>query len=83
MVGDVDGMIMHLLKGIPATVWILSSILLMSAQLGPVQSVHEFTAYRMQQFDLYGSQYGIHLLCYIATELRTTEFLIFNVFLFN
>ncbi|XP_064391028.1 BOS complex subunit ncln-like isoform X2 [Halichondria panicea] len=56
MVVDVEGA-WDLLKGVPVTLWMLSSVMLLSA-LSPACAVHEFTAHRMQQFDLYGNQYG-------------------------
>ena len=51
---------MEILKSVPIPCWILASIVLLSAGLGPVPvaAVHEFTAHRMQHFDLYGVQYG-------------------------
>ncbi len=56
MMIDVEGA-WDLLKGVPVTLWMLSSVMLLSA-LSPACAVHEFTAHRMQQFDLYGNQYG-------------------------
>ncbi len=46
-----------LLKGVPVTLWMLSSVMLLST-LSPACAMHELTAHRMQQFDLYGTQYG-------------------------
>lgn len=49
---------MELLRGIPIPCWLVASVVLLSTHVGPVGSVHEFTAYRMQQFDLHGAHYG-------------------------
>ena len=57
MVVDLEATL-DILKSVPVTLWMLSSVILLSTQLGPVNAVHEFTAHRMQQFDLYGIQYG-------------------------
>ncbi len=53
---DIEGA-WDLLKGVPVTLWMLSSVIILGA-LSPASAVHEFTAHRMQQFDLYGTQYG-------------------------
>ena len=55
---DLEGAL-DLIKGVPVTLWMLSSVILLSAQISPVCAVHEFTAHRMQQFDLHGTQYGV------------------------
>lgn len=49
-----------LLRGVPIPCWLVSSIVILSVCIGPVPvtAVHEFTAHRMQHFDLHGVRYG-------------------------
>lgn len=51
---------LEILRGVPAPCWLIASILFLSFGLGPgpVSAVHEFTAHRMQHFDLHGVRYG-------------------------
>ncbi len=51
---------LELLRSLPIPCWLLGSIIILSAGLGPVPAtaVHEFTAHRMQHFDMYGVRYG-------------------------
>lgn len=50
----------ELLRGVPVPLWLVASVVLLSAHVGPVPvgAVHEFTAHRMQHFDLHGTHYG-------------------------
>ena len=82
MMIDVEGA-WDLLKGVPVTLWMLSSVMLLSA-LSPACAVHEFTAHRMQQFDLYGNQYGESyvlkgLSLLLAVYLHVISFSILNL----
>jgi len=56
----VEDSFVELLRSLPIPCWLLCSIILLSAGLGPVPAtaVHEFTAHRMQHFDMYGVRYG-------------------------
>ena len=48
--------VVEVMKGhFPWTCLLLVPILI---AISPVNGAHDFTAYRMQQFDLHGSQYG-------------------------
>lgn len=62
---DVEGTF-ELLRGVPIPCWLLASVVLLSTHVGPVGAVHEFTAHRMQHFDLHGNQYGTYVLCAIS-----------------
>ena len=48
----------ELLRGVPVPFWIVFSVIFLGAGVGPVGAVHDFTAYRMQHFDLHGLHYG-------------------------
>lgn len=50
-----------LLRGMCVPCWFFTSLVLLSAHLAPVMAVHDFTAHRMQHFDLHGVHYGM---CY-------------------
>lgn len=54
---DADGAL-DLFRGLPVTLCVVSTVILLGVQIGPASAVHQFTAYRMQQFDLQGTQYG-------------------------
>ncbi len=54
---DVEGA-WELLRGVPVPCCMFLSVILLSAGVGPVGAVHEFTGYRMQHFDLHGIHYG-------------------------
>jgi hypothetical protein len=53
--------VVNLLQEAPATLWLIVSVILLSASVGPakVGAVHDFTAYRLQHLDLHGVSYGI------------------------
>lgn len=68
MVIDAEGT-WDLVKGVPVTLWMLFSVILLSA-VSPTGAVHEFSAHRMQQFDLYGTQYGTLLLSIYAMSVK-------------
>ena len=57
---DLEGTF-ELLRGVPIPCWLLASVVLLSTHVGPVGAAHEFTAHRMQHFDLHGIQYGMSL----------------------
>ena len=59
---DLEGTF-ELLRGVPIPCWLLASVVLLSTHVGPVGAVHEFTAHRMQHFDLHGTQYGMSRQC--------------------
>ncbi len=48
----------ELLRSVPVPLCVLFSVIFLSAGVGPVGAVHEFTGYRMQHFDLHGVHYG-------------------------
>ena len=49
----------ELLRGVPIPFWLVASVVLLSTHVSPpVGAVHEFTAHRMQHFDLHGVSYG-------------------------
>lgn len=50
----------EILRGIPSSCWLLVPVVFLSFSLGPdpAAALHEFTAHRMQQFDLQGVRYG-------------------------
>lgn len=62
MLDFMDGTL-ELLRGVPILCWLLASVVLLSTHVGPVGAVHEFTAHRMQHFDLHGSRYGQFSVC--------------------
>ena len=51
---------LEILRGVPASCWLLLPLVLLNFGLGPVpaSALHEFTAHRMQHFDLHGVRYG-------------------------
>lgn len=53
---------LEILRGVPVPwpCWLFASVVFLSFGLGPVPvaAVHEFTAHRMQHFDLHGVHYG-------------------------
>ena len=59
----------ELLGSLPVPTWLLASVVLLSVGFGPVPAtaVHEFTAHRMQHFDLCGVHYGMFT---ISIKLR-------------
>ena len=59
---DLEGTF-ELLRGVPIPCCLLASVVLLSTHVGPVGAVHEFTAHRMQHFDLHGTQYGMSRQC--------------------
>lgn len=52
--------VVSLLNTVPATLWLIVTVILLSAGVGPEQvgAVHDFAAYRLQHVDLHGVQYG-------------------------
>lgn len=52
--------VVNLLHEAPATLWLIVSVILLSASVGPskVGAVHDFAAYRLQHLDLHGASYG-------------------------
>lgn len=46
----------------------LPAVLILVSPL-PAEAAHEFTVYRMQQYDLQGQSYGTHLLSALYTTL--------------
>lgn len=53
--------VVSLLNAVPATLWLIVTVILLSAGVGPEQvgAVHDFAAYRLQHLDLHGTHYGI------------------------
>lgn len=60
---------LEILKSVPVPFWLFTSFALFSFCLSPepVAAVHEFTAHRMQHFDLHGVHYG-KWQCFFTTE---------------
>jgi hypothetical protein len=56
--------VVGLLHTVPATLWLIVTVILLSAGVGPekVGAVHDFAAYRLQHVDLHGIHYGIYSL---------------------
>ncbi len=52
---------LEILPSVPIPYWLLASVVFLSFGLSPVPvaAVHEFTAHRMQHFDLHGVHYGM------------------------
>ena len=52
--------VVGLLHTVPASLWLIVSVILLSASVGParVSAVHDFAAHRLQHFDLHGVGYG-------------------------
>ena len=48
----------EIVRTMPVPYWILLSFLCVGTHIGSVYGVHDFTVYRMQHFDLHGSQLG-------------------------
>ncbi len=53
---------LEILRGVPIPCWLFASIVFLSVGIGPapVTAVHEFSAHRMQHFDLHGIRYGMY-----------------------
>lgn len=77
---------LEILRGVPVPCWLFLPAVFLSFGLGPVPvaALHEFTAHRMQHFDLHGVRYGklvescYHVCMYQYTHLCTswlTDFL--------
>ena len=49
---------MEVLRTVPVSCWLFVTIICLSTHLGGVYGVHDFNVYRMQHFDLHGSQFG-------------------------
>lgn len=53
---------LEILRSVPIPFWLVASVVFLSVGIGPdhVAAVHEFTAHRMQHFDLHGVRYGMY-----------------------
>lgn len=56
---------MEIIRGVPIPYWLFLPAVFLSFGLGPVPvaALHEFTAHRMQHFDLHGVRYGKWRIC--------------------
>lgn len=52
--------IVDIIHTVPATLWLIVTVILLSAGVGPLEvgAVHDFAAYRLQHVDLHGIHYG-------------------------
>ena len=60
---------LELFRNVPFPCWVFLSLLCLGAQLSGVSGVHDFTIYRMQQFDLHGTRLGIIVVTNYASIL--------------
>ena len=58
MLLELEGSLEILIRGMSIPCWFFASVILLSTHFGPVVAVHDFTAHRMQHFDLHGVHYG-------------------------
>lgn len=51
---------LEILRGVPISCWLFLPLAFLNLGLGPAPAaaLHEFTAHRMQHFDLHGVRYG-------------------------
>ena len=61
---------LEIIKSVPVPVWLFVSLICFSAQLGSVTGVHDFTVYRMQHLDFYGTPLGMVNLVMVQKNVK-------------